>query len=76
MKPIHKNIKTLRKLRGVTQQKLADAIGVNRLTISAYEKGRATPPLEKLIALKKYFVITLDILCLSEMKLQITAQPN
>lgn len=40
---IGKKIKILRKLRGLTQQQLADKIGCKRATISNYEISRRSP---------------------------------
>lgn len=41
-------IKVLRKSRGLTQQQLADKLGVQRATVSNYEIGRRTPHLNDL----------------------------
>lgn len=44
---IKNNIRTLRFLNGeMTQQQLADAVGVSRQTIVAIEKGKYSPSLE------------------------------
>ena len=45
---IAKKIKALRKTRGLTQQQLADALGVQRATISNYEIGRREPSISDL----------------------------
>lgn len=42
------NIKTLRQQRGLTQQQLADLLGLDQARISAYEVGRKTPPTQRL----------------------------
>jgi len=39
----------------VTQQELADAVGVTRQTIFAIEKGRYTPSVALALKLAKYF---------------------
>ena len=39
------HLKTLRKARGLTQQELADRIGLKRAALGAYEEGRAEPRL-------------------------------
>ena len=41
-------IKALRKTRGLTQQQLADNLGVQRATISNYEIGRRSPHIKEL----------------------------
>ncbi len=40
---MEKRIKQLRKELGLTQQELADKIGIKRTTIATYESGRNTP---------------------------------
>ncbi|HWA52341.1 MAG TPA: helix-turn-helix transcriptional regulator [Patescibacteria group bacterium] len=39
-----KKIKTARVLVGLSQKELAEKLNLSEKTISAYEKGRATPP--------------------------------
>ena len=51
---------TLRDKQQVTQQELADAIGVTRQLISAIESGRANPSLNTLIKISRYFSIPID----------------
>ena len=48
-------IKELRKQYDLTQQQLADAIGVRKTTICNYEKGYSTPTYETRQKLSKYF---------------------
>jgi Predicted transcriptional regulator len=62
---IASNIKFLRKSKDLTQDQLADKIGVNRAMIGSYEEGRAVPKLQVLQALSHYFGITLDALVLN-----------
>lgn len=48
---IGENIKNARKMLGMSQDDLADAIGANRVTISHYEQGKylpSVPALERL----------------------------
>lgn len=54
------NIKHLRKVRNLTQDQLADKIGVNRAMIGSYEEGRAIPKIQVLQALSHYFNMTID----------------
>ena len=44
-------IKELRKLKGFTQQSLADAINVTKVSICGYETGNRTPNLETFLDL-------------------------
>jgi len=46
---LFKNIKKIRILAGLTQKELAEKVGVSGKTISAYETGRALPPLPVLV---------------------------
>lgn len=54
------NIKHLRKVRDLTQDQLADKIGVNRAMIGSYEEGRAIPKLPALRVLSHYFNVSID----------------
>jgi len=62
MKPsISNNIRTLRFEHGeMTQQALADAIGVTRQTVFAIEKGKYSPSLEVAFKIAETFSVTLD----------------
>lgn len=54
------NIKRLRKEKGISQEALADAIGVSRQAVSKWETGATYPDTENLLALAKLFGITVD----------------
>lgn len=54
------NIQTLRKKKGLSQEKLAEKINVTRQTISNWELGEAAPNPEQLILLSKQFDISID----------------
>ena len=49
MRDIGKNIKALRKKKGMTQEALAEALFVTRQTVSNYETGRSRPDLDMLV---------------------------
>ena len=55
-------IYSLRKERGLSQERLAEAVGVSRQTVSKWERGAAEPALEKLRALAEVFGVSLDSL--------------
>ena len=61
-KNIHKNIRHLRKLRGLTQEQFAEELKVPRSRIGSYEEGRSEPPIAMLIALSGFFKVPVDIL--------------
>ena len=52
---IENKISDLRLRKGVTQQELADSIGVTRATIIALEKGSYNPSLELAFRLSRHF---------------------
>lgn len=54
-------IKDLRKQKGVSQQKLADSVGVSRSTVAMWEKG-TEPSNDMLSILADYFCVTVDYL--------------
>lgn len=52
---VGERIKTLRLMMNLTQQELADKLGVSKSIISAYEKGIRSPSFESLIYLSDVF---------------------
>ncbi len=54
------NLQKIRAEKNISQEQLADKIGVSRQSISAWESGKSSPELEKLIALSELFEISLD----------------
>ncbi|NBK93061.1 XRE family transcriptional regulator [bacterium 1XD21-13] len=55
-------IQNLRKAKGISQEGLADQIGVSRQTVSKWESEQSLPDLEKIILLSEYFEVTTDYL--------------
>lgn len=51
MASFRENLVQFRKIYGLTQAGLAEAIGVSRISIAKYESGEMTPKTEELIAL-------------------------
>jgi len=60
--PLHENIMQLRKAAGLSQEQLAEQIGVSRQTVSKWETGQSAPELEKLLALSQIFGVSTDTL--------------
>jgi transcriptional regulator with XRE-family HTH domain len=60
MKKISANIRFLRKKNNLTQQEFADAIGVKRSMIGAYEEDRASPKMDNMKQIANYFGISVD----------------
>ena len=62
------NLQYLRKLHGnMTQEKMAEKMGVSRQTVSKWETGEAYPELDKLMELSKLFSCTIDGLLKEDM---------
>lgn len=57
---IGNKLKTLRKSQRLTQQAVADKIGITRATISNYEINRRTPHLKDLQKLAEFYGVGLD----------------
>ena len=57
---LHENLIALRKLKHMTQEDLADALGVSRQAVSKWESGQSAPDLEKGKQLAELFGVTLD----------------
>ncbi len=55
-------IQSLRKTRGISQEELADQIGVSRQAVSKRESGQSTPDLEKIMVMSDFFGVTTDYL--------------
>ena len=54
------NLMALRKVHALSQEELAERIGVSRQTLSKYETGESLPDIEKCKALADVFGITVD----------------
>ena len=62
MEKFHEKLKVLRKKKGLTQQQIADEIGVNRGSYSNWEKGKREPSFENLVKLADLLEVSLDSL--------------
>ncbi|WP_369998631.1 XRE family transcriptional regulator [Winogradskyella sp.] len=69
MKLIQANIKHLRSLKKLSQERFADDLGWTRSMVGAYEEGRSEPPIERLIDLSNYFNIPIDILVRKDLRM-------
>lgn len=59
-------IYTLRKQRGLSQEQMAEALGVSRQAVSKWESGQSVPEAEKLVAISHLFAVTTDYLLLED----------
>ena len=54
------NITMLRRRHGITQEALADFIGVTKASVSKWETGQSLPDIQTLLLLATYYDVTLD----------------
>ncbi len=52
-----------RKLKGLTQEEMAEKMQVSRQSVSKWENGEAVPELAKIIKLADILEVSLDVLC-------------
>ena len=57
---IGETIKRLRNQKGVTQEKLADSLGVTPQAVSKWESGTGLPAIDYLPDLSAYFGVSVD----------------
>lgn len=62
-----KNLRYLRKLRGLTQEEFANKINIKRSLLGAYEEERAEPRIEVLELVGELFKLSLDELLLKDL---------
>ncbi len=55
-----KNLKRLRKVKNISQQRIAKEIGVSQRTISHYEKGESEPSLLCLCKIAAFLGVSTD----------------
>lgn len=60
MEKFHEKLKMLRKKKGLTQQKLAEILGIKQNSYSDWETGKNEPSLENLVKLADLFEVSLD----------------
>lgn len=59
---IGEKIKELRKNKKISQEQLGNAVGVSKMAISYFEKGKKAPSRETLEKIADYFDVTTDYL--------------
>lgn len=62
MTNIANNLKSLRKSKKLSQQRVSDLTGISRGKISTYEQGTTEPNLCTLVKLAKFYGISVDTL--------------
>ena len=68
MDAFSRNIAALRKARNLTQTQLAEALYVSHQAVSKWEKGKSVPDAEMLMAITRYFGVTVDQLLGGEIR--------
>ena len=63
MRTIGQNIRHYRKLRGYSQEKLAEMADINDKLLGFYETGKRIPPVINLVAIAEALEVTMDELC-------------
>ncbi len=53
-------IQRLRKMKGISQEELAEKMGVSRQAVSKWESEQSIPDLDKIIVMSEYFEVTTD----------------
>lgn len=66
----------LRKQHNLSQEQVAEKLGVARQTISKWELGETTPEMDKLIIISELYNITLDELMKEENEGKVVNDPN
>ena len=66
----HQNLKFLRHKRQLSQQLLAEELGIPRTTYSEYEKGNTEPNLRLLTKMSELFTISIDQLVTQDISLE------
>ena len=67
------NLKNVRKQRGVTQEELAEILGVSRQAISKWESGTSVPDVQLLLRIADFYNLTLDQLVRDDFDLPISS---
>lgn len=61
---------TLRRKKGLSQEQLAQSLGVSRQAISKWESGQSLPESSTLVVISEYFNVSLDYLLKSKESLE------
>jgi transcriptional regulator with XRE-family HTH domain len=56
----NERIRAIREDRDLTQQRVADLLGVGQRTYADYESGKTRIPVERLLVLAKYYNVSMD----------------
>ena len=59
---LSQRIQQMRKQKGLSQEELAERLGVSRQAVSKWESAQSTPEVEKIVAMSEFFAVTTDYL--------------
>lgn len=65
---MNNRVEELRRIRGLNQEALADALAVTRQTISSLEKGRYNPSITLAFKIARYFDLPIEDIFIYEEK--------
>lgn len=65
---LNSNLSFLRKEKGLTQEAVAETLGLGRQAVSFYESGDREPTLENLLNLARFFEVSVDDLLSKDMR--------
>lgn len=65
---LSENLIFLRNIRGLTQEQIAEVIGISRQSYSKWEQGETYPDIDKCDKLAKFYGVTIDSLIHQENK--------
>ena len=69
----YQKLRSIRKENGMSQEDLADHLGVSRQAVSKWESGQGFPETDKLLQMSTLFHVSLDYL-LKEIKVMLAAR--
>lgn len=69
-------LQKLRKANGLSQDALAEKLGISRQSISKWERGESSPDTDNLVALARIYGITIDELIDSDKEIDIQKKKN
>lgn len=62
------NLILLRNMKGMSQEQIAEVIGISRQSYAKWEQGKTVPDIEKCDRLAKFYDITIDALLHQEIQ--------
>lgn len=69
-------IQDLRKKNGLSQEQLADKLGISRQAISKWESEQSSPDIDKIVLLSEFFQVSTDYLLKEEKEDSVQSEDN